>query len=399
MTTRRSKKVVEVKAPSAPTSHSEIGASSYYRWKACPGSVRLSRGIKGVESKYAAEGTEAHALAARILECELAGQSWADPDVDIEMLSHVSVYVDEVLRLWDKGRNKVLIEHGFNLESVFPGLFGTCDAIVFDERAKTLHVLDLKFGAGIPVEVEDNEQLQYYGLGALLSTNFGCDSVVLTIVQPRCDHPDGPVRRWVMQAIDMLDFAAQLETDAAATQVEGAVVKPGDHCRFCNAAGICPALKEKARALARLEFGAAPVAGKPYDPAELAETLAWLSTLETWAESVRSFAYAEAMAGRPLPGWKLVEKRAIRKWIDTDEAEKGLRLAFSDSVVRDCMDPPTLKSPAQVEKIVHAKQWDKVTPFIAKISSGNTLVPESDPRQAIKLLSAKEEFGAAALTD
>jgi len=42
--------------------HSEFGASSAYRWMACPGSVSMSRGVPNTSSVYAEEGTAAHEM-------------------------------------------------------------------------------------------------------------------------------------------------------------------------------------------------------------------------------------------------------------------------------------------------------------------------------------------------
>jgi hypothetical protein len=371
--------------------HSEIGASSMHRWAACPGSVRLSRGIPRVSSRYADEGTGAHDLASTIIECELAGQEWFSDGADPEMLEHVRVYVDAVKAL-ARGGNKALIEHSFDLSEVHPGLFGTCDAVVFDKKAGRLHVVDFKYGAGIPVEVKDNEQLKYYGLGALYSTSFGCTEIELTIVQPRCAHPDGPIRSHRFDAFEIMEFAADLKEAALRTEDPFAPLVAGEHCRFCPAAGVCPEVKNKAVTLAKAEFSKVPTVGEAYDAKELSKTLEWLPVLETWIESVRQFAYAEAMAGRPLPGWKLVEKMARRKWRNEEEVVKHLEAKFTPVVLRSCFEQPALKSPTQLEKIIHQKHWSEIEAFVVKNSSGLTLVPESDKRPAVKTLDAKEEF-------
>ena len=121
----------------------------------------------------------------------------------------------------------------------------------------TLWYLDYKHGAGIAVEVENNPQLLDYGLGALLADVHPAKRVKLVIVQPRCDHADGPVRDWEIDAIDLLDFRADLKAYAEATQRADAVLVSGDHCKFCAAAPLCPALEKKAQAVAKLGLSGA----------------------------------------------------------------------------------------------------------------------------------------------
>jgi hypothetical protein len=361
--------------------HSKIGASSMHRWSQCPGSVRLSEGIESVSSKYAEEGTEAHALAERVLRNGAKAWAGADP----EMREHVGVYVDLIQR--ERKGNEFWIEHKFNLDNLYPGLYGTADAVIYDAKTKTLRVYDLKYGAGLAVEVERNPQLLYYALGALLSVDLPCETVETVIVQPRCPHPDGSVRRWSIPAVDLIDFGADLVKYAKATEKPDAPLVPGAWCRFCPAAGVCPATRSKAQDLAKREFSS----DLSYDPKQLAETLTWLPVLEGWIESVRQFAYAEAEHGRTPPGWKLVEKRATRKWRDEDEAAKACGKLLSD----DELYETKLLSPAKVEKLLGKAARDVLGPLVVTESSGLTLAPESDKRPAAKV-SAADEFEAVA---
>jgi len=350
--------------------HSKIGASSMYRWSACPGSVRMSEGIESPKSSYADEGTRAHELAADWL---------CDKPVDIEdgeMYQAVKTYVEVVLK--DANNNEWGVEQKFDLSSIHPGLYGTADAFVYDSDNKLLKVYDFKYGQGILVEVENNSQLMYYGLGAMLFSDFICEQVELVIVQPRATHMDGPVRRWRFDAFDLLEFAADLKQFAEKTEDPNAPIIAGDHCRFCPAAGICPELSKKALDVAQTEFS--PVLS--YDPAKLSETLNKLEMLEGYAKSVRAFAYSEAEHGRCPPGWKLVEKRATRKWRDEDEVVE----AFTDKY--NLWDSK-LKSPAQIEKIIPKELRGLVDELSISISSGLTLVPDSDKRQ--KALSSPEK--------
>lgn len=378
--------------------HSRIGASSYYRWSkihgGCPASVRLSEGIESPESPYAKEGTLAHDIAAKILECHFftQGDRHTIPHgVTSEMLDAIKVYVDFVKKeattcrsLSDKGH--ILIEHKFELSSVHKDLYGTSDATIYDPHNKKLVVIDYKHGAGIAVEVENNLQLKYYGLGALLSTGFPCNEVELVIVQPRCSHKDGVVRKWKFKSLDLLDFAAELASDARATEDPNAEINPGEHCRFCPAAAThCPALREKSLAMAKEEFGG----GLSYDPKKLDQALKFLPAMEAWIKNVREFAYNEVIHGRDIPGWKLVAKRGTRKWIVDEETIIGYMKKASKRDVSEFYEMK-LKSPAQMEKLSSKQINMKLREFCETVSSGYNLVPESDPRKESKIDPASE---------
>lgn len=379
-------------------SHSEIGASSYSRWSTthggCPGSVRMARGCQNVESEYAKEGTYAHTVASQELEKyfymkEPAG-GWLAATK--EMREATDVYVKEVKRraLEIKGGAKIFIEHGFDLSEVYPGAFGTADAVLYSPLEKKLTVMDYKHGAGIAVEVEDNLQLQYYGLGALLSLKLPCDTVELVVVQPRCEHEDGQIRSWTFSAIEILDFAADLAFDAAQTAREDAPLVPSKKaCQFCPAAPVkCPAVKAKAQAIAKLDFA---VVETGYDPQKLADALVLAEAAEAWISKVHKFAYAEAMHGRLPPGWKLVSKRATRKWNASEEEVVKFMTEATKKDPKEFYTTPDLKTPAAMEKLCSKQITEHLRKMVVSVSSGYNLVPESDPREGVKL-DAKSEF-------
>ena len=378
--------------------HSKLGASQMHRWAKCPGSVRLSEGIEGAPSIYAAEGTVAHSIGAECLEKNIGTVSFLGRvyeqegfqiEVTEEMLDAVDVYLYAVRSEATKSTDR-LVEHKFHLKKVHPDLYGTADCVQYHPAEKLLQVYDYKHGAGVPVEVKDNEQLKYYALGALLSSGKPAAEIEMIIVQPRCNHPDGLIRRHKISALDLLEFSADLLDAVKRTEAPNAGLLAGDHCRWCKAAAVCPELKNKALRNAQKEFE--PLL--PYDPAELAASLDQLPAIEAWCESVRKFAYGEATHGRFPPGYKLVEKRANRKWIDEHSAELGLQAAgLAES---EMFKERELRSPAQIEKTLGKKNAEAVlAPLTKKESSGTTLVHDSDKREAVKV-DARSEFEAVA---
>ncbi len=293
------------------------------------------------------------------------------------MYEAVKIYTDMVLN--DAEGRDILVEHKFDLSSIHPGLFGTADAVVYFSDQKLLRVYDLKYGKGIIVDAENNVQAMYYALGALLSLELPCDHIEVIISQPRVE---GSEKRWKFDAIDIVEFASELKENAKKTEDPNAPLSPGNHCRFCPAAGICPALRAQSLAVAQTEFSPA----LSYDPNALSETLSKLDMLEAYAKSVREFAYRECEHGRKIPGWKLVEKRATRKWRDEAVADSVLER----SLLHDERYETKLKSPAQIEKI--NKNLKKVVEQLTvAVSSGLTLVPDSEKRPS-KLTTAQNDF-------
>jgi hypothetical protein len=377
------------------TEHSRIGASSYSRWGNCPGSVALSESVPKETSRYAAEGHVAHRVADILLTSNKSvfGAVFHDEGftftVDQDMLDAVNVYVHEVNARRKRG-DTLLVEHKFHLKSLHPDLFGTADAVLWWPKDKHLTVMDYKHGAGVAVEVDDNKQLMYYALGALMTCGFNARSVTIVIVQPRCPHPDGPVRQYTFEAVDLLDFAAQLVEDAKATEAPDAPLKVGPWCRWCPAAGFCPAQAKHAQALAKVAFDApaksvVPPAPNALTSVQIADVLEKLPILEAWIKSVREYAYTEAEAGRAPPRHKLVAKVAHRKFKEGVTAEALAEVAGATPY--DFLTEPELLGIAAIEKQMPGKNAAEraaaLEPFVTRESTGHVLVHESDRRPAI----------------
>lgn len=350
--------------------HSELGASSYKQWKACPASISFCRDIPKTTSVYAEEGTTAHDIAAM----QLANQPSALVPTE-EMQEAIDVYLSHIESLRSQKPAFEFIEQKIDLSKYHPKLFGTCDYVCYFSETKTLHVVDYKHGAGVAVEVDANEQLMYYGLGALHENKLPIAKIVLTIVQPRCYHEKGPVRSWETDPMEMLEYAATLIEDAEETEKPNAKFKTGDHCRWCRGQATCPLKHTQAIEAAKNVF--TPMV--TYDPAKLADTLGKLDQIEAWCKAVRSFAYGEAEAGRIPPGYKLVDKRASRKWAQEVNLDHVIKL-FPQLSSTDLLTEPELKSPPQVEKLLSKKEKPLLEQLIVKESSGKNLVPMIDKR-------------------
>jgi hypothetical protein len=397
--------------------HSRLGASNCKRWWACPGSVRMTADLPNQSTAYANEGSAAHALGEICLRTKqsphfaldhwihMDGRIQFGPDgiaekdknnvwfyVDEDMVDAVQTYVDFVNETVEPG-DEVEIEQRVHLDQFHPDLFGTADLVIYKPAKKKLIVADYKHGRGVPVEVQDNVQGLYYAAGAAIrSHNRPLESIEVVIVQPRCAHKDGPVRRWSTTAMDLLDWVADLVEAAKRTESPEAPLHAGDHCKFCPAAGVCPEFKNAALEAAKADFtdGGDVVLTPPsrYTPQALAEALRNLDIIEDWCSAVRKFGHDEALAGRVAPGFKLVGTRATRKFRSEDEALKLATMLELDE--SEYMTEPKLKSVAQVEKALGKKGFKPFEGIVEKKSSGVVLVPVSDPREPMRPDAAGE---------
>lgn len=392
------------------TPHSEHGASGCKRWWNCPGSVALSRGIPNRSSIYAAEGTAAHALAEMCLTNgqaaeEYVGRTVEGFNVDADMAEAVQVYLDQCRMILKTSADiQYRVEHRFSLDTLNPPapMFGTADFVAW--YGAWLWVIDLKYGQGVQVEAEGNPQLKYYALGALLTTPPGVRFVSAMIVQPRA--PGGPaVRTAHLDTEELVTWSLDLTEHVEATLRPDAALQPGEWCRFCPAAGTCPAQAREALAVAHVEFDALDAA--PISPPEprlltlpqLSAALALADRLTDWIKDVRTVATAN-----PPPGWKLVPTQARQSWADPAEAEASLDLFHDLGDAR--FAPREIVSPAVARRLIaeavrgdhptkkaaEAAARDALAPLIRSASSGVTLAPDADPRPALP--AAGVEFDA-----
>jgi len=368
----------------------------------------MSAGIEAQHGSFAAEGTAAHALAAACLVEEHDAAYYADRvvdsvtgsiradktedgeryfDVTDEMIDAVQTYLD-LCRRFMKAPWEHDVEQRLDLRVVHKDVFGTGDFISYHPGTKALVVIDFKYGKGVPVEVEDNEQLLTYALGAALRYhNRGLGSIDLYVVQPRCPHPAGPERHAGYDSVDLLEFRAKLAAAAKATEVPDAPLLAGDHCKFCPASAVCPTFREKATALAESEFSASEVSGLSAE--KLGEILNQAGLLKDWIKRVEAYAQTEAQHGRLPTGFKLVAKRATRKWKDPEGARTFMVTALELDEA-DVLVEPKLKSPAQIEALIGKKRHKEIGGLWESVSSGANLVPVSDPRPELKPDAEKE---------
>lgn len=362
----------------------------------CPGKPNAEAGLPDETSVHAAEGTAAHQLAEWCLTGGRDAEAYIGRVVEVEgftftvddtMADYVQTYVDAV-----RAKIELADTHGvemkLGIDEWIRGEFGTADfvAVIGDE----LNVDDLKYGRGVKVSAEDNEQLMLYALGAYEQYGliYPVEFVRMTIHQPRMNHTSEEV----ITVEELIEFAHEAQGAAKVTQTADAPRIPGTkQCRFCRARGDCRELAEYVASEVADEFEDL-TASEPelrdvtaLTADELARAYEAIDLIEMWVKAVRERAQGLAEAGE-LPGYKLVEgRRGARQWADEQEAEqtmKTMRIKQEDMYARK------LVSPAQAEKLAKAgaigkRQWPRLQELITQGGGKPTIAPESDPRPAL----------------
>jgi hypothetical protein len=384
----------------------------------CPGSIRLAEGMPDESTSYAIEGTAAHDLAERCLRKNLSPDALEGMVVSVgdeflevtdEMAFAVQTYVSYVReRVAAATTAKLLVETKFDLDALDPPapMFGTSDVCIWNENARHLEVVDYKHGMGVPVDVVGNPQLRYYALGAVLELRNREEmkkppkKITLTIVQPRAPHSGGAIRSETITWAELKAFKKELMEHARATLADNAPLAAGSHCQFCKAQPRCPEQHANAVELAQSEFDVetVPPPAEMLSDEQLREVLVRAKIFEDWIRSVRQYVHNTIEQGTPFDGWKLVDKRATRKWANEDEATEWL--ISNTKTDEDALYSRKLKTPAQAEKDLlkgmkgpDGKKLKLPDELVDKTSSGYNLVPSSDPRPAATL-GAADEFDA-----
>ncbi|MTI95430.1 MAG: DUF2800 domain-containing protein [Firmicutes bacterium] len=368
--------------------HALLSASAAYRWMNCTPSARLEQTFQDNSGEAAAEGTAAHALAEHKLRSALKMRS-KKPILQYdskEMDSYTDGYVEFVLEQIALAKKtcvdpQVLIEQRLNFSKYVPDGFGTGDCVIIADGV--LHIIDFKYGQGVLVSAEDNPQMKLYALGALelFDGIYDISTVSMTIYQPRREN----VSTYTVFKESLYQWAEEIlkPTAAIAFKGDGDYV-PGEHCQFCRAAVKCRARAEEKLKLARFEFTLPPL----LTDTDIEEILTKLDDLTSWANDIKAYALEAAVShGKEWRGFKLVEGRSIRKYLNEEAVAEAAKAAG----YRDIYETKLIGITAMEKLLGKAKFQEILGGLIEKPPGKPTLVPLSDKRQAINT-SAKHDF-------
>lgn len=398
--------------------HARLAPSSAHRWMHCAASAALEALYPDGGNVYADEGTAAHELASRCLPHTAnpgsfigttieAGQN--SFKVDRDMAHHIQSYVDFVRELSDGKQLDVEVKIPIGHLTGEEDATGTADAVVVDRAGRHVCVIDLKYGAGVAVEADGNEQLAIYALGVLerysLLAEF--DTVSMYIHQPRVAGASEP---WTLTVAELNDFGARVAECAKVASIVMAVpevqeigdgyYRPGEkQCRFCKAKARCPALRAEVVEVVGAAATAEDFAEFMPDTVNsetgnnfLSIAMSKVVLVEHWCKAVRTETERRLVLGEKVEGFKLVRGRqGPRQWTSETEAEsvlKGMRLRTDEMYDRK------LISPTSAEKLLKStpKRWNKVSSLISRSEGKISVAPATDERAEVALTATAEDF-------
>lgn len=375
--------------------HSDIvGGSSAFRVINCPGSVALNAQLpRSPSSSYADEGTLLHEAISDVLlnglepESQLgriykgeSGEYKLTQDLMYDQLIPAYQMLEEID---PDAEMDMAVENKVSFGDFLPGVFGSAD--VLGRIKKTAYVIDWKFGRGL-VDAVENAQMMFYAAAAMRTPGLewvfkGATDIRMVIIQPERGCPS----IWDTKPKRIQEFEQTLARAVKQSSQPDAKVATGDWCRWCNAKTICPAMNGLVDRVQHAKVQAINVD-------ELVEYLKMAPLVESRIRDLYALAMQMLENGVEIPGYKLVPKRATRKWVKDDQIvintlvdavaesapdidEKAVRKSF--------MSEPELISPAQAEKVLKKYKLKIPSGICEAISSGSTMVEDSDPRPAV----------------
>ncbi len=405
-----------------PDIHALLSASSSKQWLHCTPSARLQEQFPNESSVYAAEGTFAHEV------CEYKVKKYMkervkrpqSEDYYTEEIDQITdVYAEFVIGVIEEMKRNgceplVMVEEKVDYSHIAPSGFGTADMLIIgrDENGKgILHIADFKTGQGVFVNADHNSQMMLYALGGLATYGYIYDIEIvrMSIIQPRLDN----ISTFECTRKELETWGESIRETAKLAYEGKGEQKPGDWCRFCRAKPVCKACKDEALSLCREEFldlddgalsdGAGtsskvdmsePVFKQPglVPISELAPLLPTLNRISSWIESVFAFISSEAINhGVPIPGYKVVEGRSKRVFTDTKGVvDTAVANGYTDLYKKQLI---TL---TEFEKMMGKKKFAELLgKYVTKPPGKLSLVPESDPREAVDFSNAPEQEFAA----
>lgn len=408
-----------------PKKHALLSASSSHRWLNCTAAPHFEQQFPEKEtSVYAAEGTLAHKFCEEIANYNFHvitkrafNGRWkklqAEPLFQEEMLKTAEFYGGY---LWDKymsfeSKPFTVQEETVDYSDWVPEGFGTCDNIMIGSGR--LHITDYKHGKGVEVSAENNSQMRLYALGALKKYMpiFGdsIKTVSMAIVQPRITEI---VSEEELTVADLLAWGEQIKPIAQRAFSGPGDFCPGTWCRFCKGKQLCRARSENATALE--DFKDLPVEGAMTEQdrterdkqqlitgtappalsdAEVADLIRRGAVLVAWYEDLKDYALGAILAGREIPGFKVVAGKSNRAFSDVDAALEAIKNAGYDEAMLYERKAKTLSA---LEKMIGKADFQQIVgPLIIKPMGKPTLADADDKRPDYNE-AAKDFQGVAA---
>jgi hypothetical protein len=387
--------------------HSPLSPSGAHRYFRCPDAPNAERGLPDHATPDAALGTVFHEVAALCLELGMEPEDFRGAEIEAD--GFVFSVDDDMIRYMQYGLRRsrelaatgeMFVEKRVDISPwLGDGESGTTDVGIVNVRDREITMLDWKYGQGVPVSPENNEQELLYVLGfwndiasKLLHSPEGV-KVRLIIEQPRCEGGGG---EWETTMEEVLAFGEIVKEKVAATKAPNPPRVAGEkQCKFCKARKQpkgCYAYNDFNVALLGLAFddiddGVAadfpPPLEHPHDltPERRAYIAQHAEMLTGFLKTIKAHVLQDYLAGRPTPGIKVVAgRRGHRKYQD-DAADKVEAILVKE--LGDEAFTKTPISPAQAEKKLSINGFKMLSRFVVQGQAKPSIAPISSKKEAI----------------
>ncbi|MFN3612693.1 DUF2800 domain-containing protein [Tepidimonas sp.] len=200
-----------------------------------------------------------------------------------------------------------------------------------------------------------------------------------------------------MSVSELFDYLVYIDEQVETCEKPDAPLTPGEWCRWCDAETTCPALE--ARALSTVSTAFASVrevtAAKLPSPQSLpldrlAYVLQSADLLKSWLSACEDHALELARHGHNIPGFKLVNTQAKRKWFGDPTHVAGQLMVLTGLTDWDKVMPRKLIGVTDAEALV-------VKAYKARMSKKDAKKAAEDAKQAMAFLTLKESSGNTTL--
>ena len=122
---------------------------------------------------------------------------------------------------------------------------------------------------------------------------------------------------------------------------------------------------------------------------DIEKMLPTLNRIESWIEAIFAYVSSEAINhGVAWDGYKVVEGRSKRQFLDTKSVVAAAEKAGYTDIYKT-----ELISLTEFEKLMGKKKFKEILgEYVVKPPGKLALVPNSDPREAVDLETAEDEF-------
>ena len=417
---------------------SDEGTAAHFMLEQCLSEQKEAKDYQGLRIKVENGHAEFHT----------AGQY----PVGLDMIHEIQKTLDVIHSLSDGAT--VYPEQVLSIEFITgeEGATGTSDTVIV--KGNTAIIADLKYGRGVQVFAEGNEQLLIYGASAVADFDAlgEIEHVELHILQPRLNHFDV----WKLTVAEMNERIEVIRQTAKRILAgpEGLTAVPGPkQCKFCKASATCNERTDhtmqlivgefvdldkgfvkvempQAEKLLAQSFGVKPAAityhhehaedfGHDIDEAahftvkkpsirpsleaatdslataddeRLATLMDAADMIEGFAKAVRAETERRLLAGKFTDArYKLVGGRMGNREYEDEEAAEAEMKAMR--LKADEMYSKKIISPAQAEKLLKEKnprKWAKLQKLIVQREGKPSVAPASDKRPALSMAIAEQ---------